>query len=48
MWRVAEEVLCLVALSRQIIVIVGPSVLGFDDMIQRFEITAIGMCVLGI
>ena len=38
----------LVALSGQISVIVDPWVWGFDGMIQRFEVTAIGMYVHGI
>ena len=34
------------ALSGQIIIIVDPSVSGFEGMIQRFEVTATGMNVL--
>ena len=36
------------ALSGQIIVIVDHSVLGYEQMIQRFEVTAIGTNVCGI
>ena len=36
-----------VTLSGQIIVIAGLSVLGFEGMIQRFEVTATGMNVHG-
>ena len=32
----------LVTLSGQIIIIVDPSVLGFDGMTQRFEVVATG------
>ena len=38
----------LVALSGQIIVIVVPSVWGFEGMIHRFGVTAIGTNVCGI
>ena len=37
----------LVALSGQIIIIVDPSVSGFEGMIQRFEVTATGTNVCG-
>ena len=36
------------ALCGQIIVIVDSSVWGFEGMIQRFEVTAIGMYLCGI
>ena len=38
----------LVASSGQIIIIVGPSVLEFEGMIHRFEVTATGMNVCDI
>ena len=37
----------LVALSGQTIIIVDPSVLGFEGMIHRFEVTATSMNVCG-
>ena len=37
----------LVALSGQIIVIADPSVWGFEGIIERFEVTAIGTNVSG-
>ena len=37
----------LVTLSGNVIVIADPSVLGFEGMIQRFEVTATGMNVCG-
>ena len=37
----------LVALSGQIIIIVDPTVTGFEGMIQRFEETATGINVCG-
>ena len=37
----------LVALSGKIIIIVDPSVLGFEGMFQRFEVAATGMNVCG-
>ena len=37
----------LVVLSGQIIFIADPSVWGFEGVIQRFEVTAIGMSVCG-
>ena len=36
------------ALSWEIIAIVDPQVWGIEEMIQRFEVTAIGMHVCGI
>ena len=47
MWKDCWIGIVLVALSGQIIVIVDPSVLGFEEMIQRFEVTAPGMNVCG-
>ena len=38
----------LVALSGQIIIIVDPSVLGFEGMIQKFEKSVTGMNIYGI
>ena len=43
MWKGCWSGTVLVALSRQIIVTVDPSVSEFEGMIQRFEVTATGM-----
>ena len=47
MWKGCLRGIVLVTLSRQIIVIADPSVSGFERMIQRFEVTVIGMNVGG-
>ena len=47
MWKGCWRGTVLVTLSGQIIVIVDPSVSGFEGMIQRFEVTATGMNVCG-
>ena len=47
MWKGCWSHIVLVALSGQIIVIADPSVSEFDEMIQKFKVTATGMNVHG-
>ena len=47
MWKGCWRGTVLVALSGQVIIIVDPSVSGFEGMIQRFEVTATGTNVCG-
>ena len=48
MWKACWKWYCACSLSGQIIVIVDSSVLGFEGMSQRFEVTPTGMNVCSV